>query len=140
MTDLENKCEVNLERKPALTLDWGHFVLDRSILMNFLMAYSSLPHSQDGKEEEMIGRYLLGIAILGKNDIHLRMEGHALSAFYDAFRAALQYYGDWDGKISKYQLQSPPYPDLIRVMQRHSSRPSVRRVFRAAPRRSLTDG
>jgi hypothetical protein len=24
-------------------------------------------------------------------------------------------------KISKYQLQSPPYPDLIRVMQRHPS-------------------
>ncbi len=33
-------------------------------------------------------------------------------------------------KISKYQLQTPPYPDLIRVMQRHPSRPSIRRVFR----------
>jgi hypothetical protein len=42
-------------------------------------------------------------------------------------------------KISKYQLQSPPYPDLIRVMQRHSSRPSVRRVFRAAIEKILRD-
>ena len=26
-------------------------------------------------------------------------------------------------KISKYQLQTPPYPDLIRVMHRNPSRP-----------------
>jgi len=42
-------------------------------------------------------------------------------------------------KISKYQLQAPPYPDLIRVMQRHPSRPSVRRVFRAAIEKILAD-
>jgi hypothetical protein len=29
-------------------------------------------------------------------------------------------------KISKYQLQTPPYPNLIWVMQRHPSRPSIR--------------
>ena len=42
-------------------------------------------------------------------------------------------------KISKYQLQAPPYPDLIRVMQRHPSRPSIRRVFRAAIEKILRD-
>jgi hypothetical protein len=42
-------------------------------------------------------------------------------------------------KISKYQLQTPPSPDLIRVMQRHPSRPSVRRLFRAAIEKILTD-
>ena len=42
-------------------------------------------------------------------------------------------------KISKYQLQTPPYPDLIRVMQRHPLRPSIRRVFRAAIRKILRD-
>jgi hypothetical protein len=42
-------------------------------------------------------------------------------------------------KISKYQLQTPPYPDLIRVMQRHPSRPSIRRVFRAAIEKILAD-
>jgi hypothetical protein len=42
-------------------------------------------------------------------------------------------------KISKYQLQAPPYPDLIRVMQRHPSRPSIRRVFRAAIEKILAD-
>lgn len=42
-------------------------------------------------------------------------------------------------RISKYQLQTPPYPDLIRVMQRHPSRPSIRRVFRAAIEKILAD-
>ncbi len=42
-------------------------------------------------------------------------------------------------KISKYQLQAPPYPDLIRTMQRHPSRPSIRRVFRAAIEKILRD-
>lgn len=42
-------------------------------------------------------------------------------------------------KISKYQLQTPPFPDLIRVMQRHPSRPSIRRVFRAAIEKILAD-
>ncbi len=41
--------------------------------------------------------------------------------------------------ISKYQLQTPLYPDLIRVMQRHPSRPSIRRVFRAAIEKVLRD-
>jgi hypothetical protein len=42
-------------------------------------------------------------------------------------------------RISKYQLQTPPYPDLIRVMQRHPSRPSIRRVFRAEIEKILRD-
>lgn len=32
-------------------------------------------------------------------------------------------------KISKYQLQTPPYPDLIQVMQRHPSRPSIQLIL-----------
>ena len=39
-------------------------------------------------------------------------------------------------KISKYQLQTPPYPDLIRVMQRQPSHSSIRRVFLTMDRSS----
>ncbi len=35
-------------------------------------------------------------------------------------------------KISKYQLQDPLYVDLIDIMRRHPSRPSIRRLFRSA--------
>ena len=42
-------------------------------------------------------------------------------------------------KIPKYQLQTPSYPELIRVMQRHPSHPSIRRVFWAAIEKLLHD-
>lgn len=42
-------------------------------------------------------------------------------------------------KISKYQLQTPPYVDLIRTMRRYPSPPSIRRVFRAAIEKILAD-
>ena len=98
--DVENKCEVKVERRPTLTLDWGPRVLDRDILFNMLLANRFLPRLQEGKEVEMIGKYLRGVAVLGKNDIHLRMEATALIEFYEAFRAAMRHYGDWDGQIS----------------------------------------
>lgn len=46
---------------------------------------------------------------------------------------------DGDEKISKYQLQTQPYADLIEVMRRHPSPPSIRRVFRAAIEKILRD-
>lgn len=97
--DLENKCEVKIERRPTLTLDWGNNVLDQNILFHMLLAYRFLPRPPEGKEVEMIVRYLRGVAVLGKNDIHLRMESSALIEFYEAFRAAMRHYGDWDGQI-----------------------------------------
>jgi hypothetical protein len=42
-------------------------------------------------------------------------------------------------KISKYQLQDPFYVDLIDTMRRHPSRPSIRRLFRAAIEKILAD-
>jgi hypothetical protein len=42
-------------------------------------------------------------------------------------------------KISKYQLQTPLYRELIPLMQRHPSRPSIRRLFRAEIEKILRD-
>ena len=42
-------------------------------------------------------------------------------------------------KISKCQLQTPPYPDLIRVIQRHPLASPIRQVFRAAIEKILHD-
>lgn len=95
--DLESKCEVKLKRVPELKLDWGTRVLDQTVLFHMLMAYRFLPRYSEGKEAEMLVHYLHGVAVLGKNDIHLRMEPTALVGFYDAFRTAMHHYGDWDG-------------------------------------------
>ncbi|MGC4098228.1 MAG: hypothetical protein QM706_14030 [Nitrospira sp.] len=42
-------------------------------------------------------------------------------------------------KISKYQLQTQPFVDLLEVMQQHPSRRSPRRLFRAAIEKILAD-
>ena len=42
-------------------------------------------------------------------------------------------------KISKYQLQAPLYRELIPLMRRHPSRPSIRRLFRAEIEKILAD-
>lgn len=97
ITDLESNCELKLKRIPELKLDWGTRVLDQSTLFHMLLVYRFLPRGPEGKEEEMLVRYLHGVAVLGKNDIHLRMESAALVGFYEAFRAAMHHYGDWDG-------------------------------------------
>lgn len=46
---------------------------------------------------------------------------------------------DSQEKVSKYALQVEPLPDLIRTMQQHPSRPSIRRLFRAELQKILAD-
>ncbi len=76
---------------------------------------------------------------LSKADViaYFRLGGTDAQAIFDSADRRCLIHGI--EKISKYQLQAPPYPDLIRVMQRHPSRPSVRRVFRAAIEKILAD-
>jgi hypothetical protein len=42
-------------------------------------------------------------------------------------------------EISKYQLQAPLFRELIPLMQRHPSLPSIRRLFRAEIEKNLRD-
>src|SRR5262249_26789564 len=46
---------------------------------------------------------------------------------------------DGTPRISKYQLQALPYSDLIPVMQRYPSGPSIKRIARAAVEKILRD-
>lgn len=95
MFDLEANAEVRLEKTPQLTLDWGRRVLNKNDLFHTLMVHSQLPHTP-----EFLEHYLNGLAFMAKNDIHQRLEPHALIAFYEAFKCALRHYGDWDGSLA----------------------------------------
>ena len=46
---------------------------------------------------------------------------------------------DGELKISKWQLQAQPYADLIPLMQRHPSGPSMKRIVRAEVEKILND-
>lgn len=76
---------------------------------------------------------------LSKADIvaYLRLKPTDAQALFDA--AERRCLIDGVQKISKYQLQTAPYPDLIQVMKRHPSRPSIRRLFRSAIEKILAD-
>jgi hypothetical protein len=76
---------------------------------------------------------------VSKADIvaYLRLSPTDAQAIFDA--ADRRCLIDGVEKISKYQLQAPPYPDLIRTMRQHPSRPSIRRLFRAAIEKILAD-
>jgi AbiV family abortive infection protein len=95
MVDLEANAEVRLERMPRLALDWGGRVLNKDALFHAIMVYSQLPRTP-----EFLEHYLNGLAFMAKNDIHQRLEPHALIAFYEAFRVAFRNYGDWDGSLA----------------------------------------
>lgn len=77
--------------------------------------------------------------LVSKADIvaYLKLSDTDAQVLFDS--APHQYLIDGVPKISKYALQTPPYPDLIKVMQRYPSGPSIRRVFRAAIEKILSD-
>ena len=77
--------------------------------------------------------------LVSKADIvaWLKISPTDAQALLDA--APRQYLLEGVPKISKYQLQTAPYPDLIKVMRRHPSLPSIRRIFRAAIEKILAD-
>jgi AbiV family abortive infection protein len=116
MFDLETNYEVKVERVPRLTLDWGNRVLDQTALLQTLLSYRFLPRGTETAEPSLLVNYLNGLAFLGKNDIHLRMESSALVSFYQAFRIALQHYKDWDGEsdfgVSCTAMFAHEFPDM----------------------------
>jgi hypothetical protein len=91
-------------------------VLDQTALLQTLLSYRFLPRSTETAEPSLLVNYLNGLAFLGKNDIHLRMESSALVSFYQAFRIALQHYKDWDGEsdfgVSCTAMFAHEFPDM----------------------------
>ena len=77
--------------------------------------------------------------LVSKADIvaYLKLSETDAQALFDS--APRHYLIEGVEKISKYQLQTAPYPDLIKVMQRYPSKPSIRRVFRAEIEKILAD-
>lgn len=95
MDDLDANCRINAERQPRLTLDWGRQVLDQTVLNRVASIYAQIPPSSDSSKGTTFAHYLTGITLMGKSDIHLRLELNAFLEFFKAFQSALQLYGDW---------------------------------------------
>ncbi len=97
--ELEDDTEVKINISPELRIDWGHQSLTdenladtRFVLVYLLKDIRSTPQKRDAIEN-----YLTGLALLSKNDVHLRLEPNAFAYFFTAMKTFLLVSTDWDG-------------------------------------------
>ena len=98
--DLENdNTEVRLNVSPQLRMDWGHQSLKEENLnmTQLVLGYLLKDIRSNPRKRAAIENYLTGLALLSKNDIHLRLEPNAFAYFFIAFKTLFLANGDWDG-------------------------------------------
>ena len=98
--DLENdNTEVRLSVSPQLSIDWGHRSLTEENLKDtrFVLGYLLKDIHSNPQKREAVENYLTGLALLSKNDIHLRLEPNAFAYFFTALKTLLLVSGEWDG-------------------------------------------
>jgi AbiV family abortive infection protein len=105
IVDIENNASILLERSPQLLISWGHLALKESQLSN---VGSVLAHLIGRTPTQMhpYDRYFRALGLLAKNDIFGQFECMVMIEFYEAFKAGLIAYGDWDGTLSTFEESS----------------------------------
>ena len=98
ITDLESNSEVVAEQKPKLEINWGNRVLTEPDLFNALMIFNQIPDSKNKDRIKPFDFYIAGLSLLGKNDIHLRLEDSIFLNFFKSLKNGMKFYKDWDGK------------------------------------------
>jgi AbiV family abortive infection protein len=73
--------------------------------------------------EEFMKAYSMGITLLSKTDIHLRLESNAFDEFYKALKEAFLALGDWDEKndfdaefLSYFKREFPGFTDTEKII------------------------
>lgn len=96
--DLENKINFFAEVNPKLQINWRElkWKLDQTGLNNASIVFSYLVRIMDSSEFEPIKSYLDGLAMLAKNDVHLRLELNSFDQFFTALRQEFLLTKDWD--------------------------------------------
>lgn len=95
--DLDSKSKVGVERRPALRLNWGNRVLDGGHLNVAVQLFVRLVRDRTGEYKTAIERYVFGLALMSKSDIHLQFEPNMFMEFFEAWKNALITFHDWDG-------------------------------------------
>lgn len=87
VTDIENKTEIKVELGQKLNINWkdAKWVLDKSVLLRvqriMLLLYSDM--KADLKLNPHLMKYLQGVIMFSKTDMHLRLEINAFQMFMD---------------------------------------------------------
>ena len=94
--DIENECELEVDRIPMLKIVWPHQAL-KSPDLNEISVVLSFIGQADQKQFESTHRYFRNLGLMAKNDIFYQFEPTIFIEFILALRDAMQAYGDWDG-------------------------------------------
>ena len=97
--DLENKARVFIERSPELVIKWPNQALKEAQLSTISLVLAHLMRI-DQPKWAAYSKYLQALGMLAKNDIFGQLEHTIVVGFYDALRAAMIAYGDWDGNTA----------------------------------------
>jgi hypothetical protein len=100
LTDLETNARLDVERTPALSVDWGHHALTREVLGRVALCLGHLPKREDTNAHQPFDDYLTGLAFMAKTDVTMQFEANAFERFYRALRGASALYRTWDQRTS----------------------------------------
>jgi AbiV family abortive infection protein len=93
--DLERNVSLAIDSS-SLSVSWGNHALRENDLEEALRVYAYLSRLPKDHWEPYV-KYLQGLALVAKNDIHGRFEPTIMLMFYQAFRGCAIEHGDWDG-------------------------------------------
>jgi len=96
--DVDSHHRMDLRRQPELRINWGRNALSQHELRKAAVFFSMIAHADRQEEHRPFDYYTTGLAFLGKNDIHLQCEPNAYQQFFEALKAGMRLYGDWDGE------------------------------------------
>lgn len=105
--DLETKREMAVHRNPPLRMQLGprRMLLDKAALDRWTLCVVRMLQYREPSEAAICERYLEGLAMMHRTDVHMSFEIQAVVAFYLALKTAMQHHGDWrDGE----------YPEALR--------------------------
>jgi AbiV family abortive infection protein len=92
--DLESDVQVQIERNPALKIDWRRGTLDEQALRNTQLLFATLVRM--GEMPLALQYYLSGVAALSKIDVHFQLEQECFMQFIGALNTGLKDFEDWD--------------------------------------------
>jgi len=102
IVDIENKANLVLERNPPLSVSWGHQALKDPDLNSVGLVFAHMVRTTPD-QRQAYDQYFRALGLVAKSDLFGQFEPTILVQFYDALRAGLKAYGDWDGTPETFE-------------------------------------
>lgn len=127
ITDVEANREVRIHRNPPLRLEFGSSrrVLESPDLNRWALCFGRFLHYDLPTELAICERYLDGLGLIAKSDVHMAFEVQAVVAFYLALKDAMKLYGPWVDEpfgiamkqFAAEALHTVDYPHVDRLIE-----------------------